>query len=178
MAKLVSKQYAKAIFELAVEKNSVDNYYDQADFLHSSLKDNEQLQKTILHPQITSADKLQLLESIFKQSVCDDFFGLFEVLLRKNREEEILNVLEDFLGSVQEYRGSAVATVQSAIPLSENQIQRITGSLEKALGKKVEIVSQVLPQLIGGLRISCAGHILDASVKKQFDDMKKLLKEC
>lgn len=33
--------------------------------------------------------------------------------------------------------------------------------------------SVVVPELLGGLRISIDGHILDKTVKRQIEDMKK-----
>ena len=45
--------------------------------------------------------------------------------------------------------------------------------LANKLNKQVVAKSVVVPELLGGLRISIDGHILDKTVKRQIEDMKK-----
>ena len=52
MAKLVSKTYADALFELAVEKGCEDAWLEDAKALLEILHENEELAKLMNHPQI------------------------------------------------------------------------------------------------------------------------------
>ena len=72
MAKLVSKTYADALFELAVEKGCEDAWLEDAKALLEILHENEELAKLMNHPQIVKEEKLQIIENIFKGKTADE----------------------------------------------------------------------------------------------------------
>ena len=59
MAKLISKTYGDALFELAVEENKVDVLLDEIEQLQSILKENDEFGKLMTHPKIIKEEKLQ-----------------------------------------------------------------------------------------------------------------------
>ena len=66
MAKLISKTYGDALFELAVEENKVDVLLDEIEQLQSILKENDEFGKLMTHPKIIKEEKLQVAENVFK----------------------------------------------------------------------------------------------------------------
>jgi len=66
--------------------------------------------------------------------------------------------------------------VVSAAALTEAQLSALKAALSKKTGGPVEISLSTDPSLIGGLRISLGGYVIDGSVKKQLSDMKDSLK--
>ena len=58
-------------------------------------------------------------------------------------------------------------------PLSPEKLKVIETKLANKLNKQVVAKRVVVPELLGGLRISIYGHILDKTVKRQLEDMKK-----
>ncbi len=83
MAKLVSKTYADALFELAVEKGCEDAWLEDAKALLEILHENEELAKLMNHPQIVKEEKLQIIENIFKGKTADEIVGLMMPADRK-----------------------------------------------------------------------------------------------
>lgn len=65
MAKLVSKTYGDALFELAVESDRVDEFFEEAKGILSILESNEEFVKMMNHPQIVKEEKVEILENIF-----------------------------------------------------------------------------------------------------------------
>ena len=57
--------------------------------------------------------------------------GLLVLIIRKNREEYLLDVLNAFLDKVKEYKGIVTATVISAVALDNEQISQIKMLLTK-----------------------------------------------
>jgi F-type H+-transporting ATPase subunit delta len=175
MAKLISRRYANALFELALESNKLDLYKNEIELIYDSVtKDNEFL-KILNHPQITSEEKAKMLDDIFKAKVSDDIIALFHLMLRKNREAELIDVLSVFLEKYNAYKGITTALVYSAKPLSEAQLNTIKQKLSQNLNKQVDIKAEVDPALIGGVKILVDGHIIDGTIKKKLDDLKKQL---
>lgn len=175
MAQLISNRYANALFELAKELGKIDQYNDEVKLAYSSIKSNKDFVTIIDNPQITTDEKINMFENIFKGKVSDDVLGLFYVVINKNRENLMLEIMEIFLNTVAEYKGIVTAKIQSAVALNESQIQEIKNKLTKNLKKHVLIEVEVDESLIGGLKIYVCGHIIDGTIKKQLEDIKKQL---
>ena len=87
--------------------------------------------KILTHPDINGEDKMNVLTQAFKDSVDDDIMGLFSVIMRKNRENQITGILEIFLEKVKSYKGISDAVVESAVPLSSEKLKVIETKLSK-----------------------------------------------
>ena len=175
MAQLISRRYANALFELAKELGRIDQYNDEVKLAYDAIKNNKDFVTIIDNPQITTTEKLNIFENIFRGKVSDDVLGLFNVVINKNRENLLLEIMEIFLMQVADYKGMVTANVQSAVALDNAQIEAIKNKLTNNLKKQVTVEVDVDPSLIGGLKIQVCGHIIDGTIKKQLDDMKKQL---
>ena len=60
MAKLVSKTYGDALFELALEQNELDSVAEQVDVLAQSFAENPELLKLLTHPKISKEEKISV----------------------------------------------------------------------------------------------------------------------
>ena len=170
MDRIISDRYAEALFSLAVENNAIDRYEEQVKLVLDVISGDKEIMKILTHPDINGEDKMNVLTQAFKDSVDDDIMGLFSVIMRKN---QITGILEIFLEKVKSYKGISDAVVESAVPLSPEKLKVIETKLANKLNKQVVAKSVVVPELLGGLRISIDGHILDKTVKRQLEDMKK-----
>ena len=117
MAKLVSKTYADALFELAVEKGCEDAWLEDAKALLEILHENEELAKLMNHPQIVKEEKLQIIENIFKGKTADEIVGLMCQLIEKDHFKDMESVFACFVDSVKEYKniGTAYRSICSLI---------------------------------------------------------------
>lgn len=173
MAKLISIKYANAFFDIAVEENKTDLFYDEAKFIYDSVSANKEFAEVLAHPDIVSEEKLEILKKVFEGKVSQEFISLFSLVLRKNRESELCNILKEFMDKVLDYKRITTAFVTSATALSEEQLKNIKEKLSANLNKQVNIEATVDKSLIGGIRISVDGHIIDATIKKQLNDLKQ-----
>ena len=76
MAKLVSKTYGDALFELAVESGQVDEMLEEARSIQQILQTDNELSKLMNHPKIVKEEKIEILEQIFKSRVRDEITGI------------------------------------------------------------------------------------------------------
>lgn len=175
MDRIISERYAVALFDIAVEKNCVDSYEEQVRLVLNALESDAEFIKVLEHPQLAGEEKLDMLKRVFGQYVAEDVIGLLSVVLRKNREAELCSILSTFIEKVREYKRITTARVESAVALDKDKLELIKQRLEKNLNKQVEIEALVVPELIGGLKISVDGHIIDGTVSKHIKTLKKQL---
>lgn len=67
------------------------------------------------------------------------------------------------------------ATVQSAVKLTAPEELSISRMLSGLAGHQVSLTSEVVPSLIGGLRVSMADWVMDTSILSELDQMAWLL---
>ena len=65
MAKLVSKTYGDALFELALEENKIDSLQEEVIAVLEALAENQDLGKLMNHPNVSKEDKVEVIENIF-----------------------------------------------------------------------------------------------------------------
>ena len=149
MAKLISKTYGDALFELAVEESKVDVLLEEIQQLQEILKKNSDFGKLMAHPKIIKEEKLQVAENVFKGRISDELMGFLLIIISKDRYQEIDEILEYFVTEVKKYKGIGVATVTTAVPLKEEQCKKIEQKLLDTTDyKKMEMHYQVLMHLV------------------------------
>ena len=75
MAKLISKTYGEALFELAVEEGKVDVFLEEISQLLEILKKEDEFTKMMNHPKILKEDKIKVVENVFKGRISDEILS-------------------------------------------------------------------------------------------------------
>jgi F-type H+-transporting ATPase subunit delta len=65
--------------------------------------------------------------------------------------------------------------VRSAVPLTDDQRDRLAKALEDATGKRVEIKVVVDPSVLGGIVAQVGDTVIDGSVRRRLDQLKNAL---
>ena len=175
MEKLAVLRYSKALFALAVEKNDVETYNDAAKSILAVMENDRDVRGIINHPAIPLEQKMDALSKAFKDKVPDDFIGLFALLLRRGRKDEILGVMRHFDKLYMDYTRKTVAKLYSSTELPAERVSEIRNHLSLKLNKIVQIESIIDDSLIAGFRVEVDGYVFDASIKYQIEMLKKEL---
>lgn len=176
MAKLVSKTYGEALFDLAKEEGKLDVISEEVQFVSDSLNENKDLMRLLNHPKITVEEKIEVVESIFKGRLSDTTTGFLVLVVQKGRSGELPEILSYFTKKVKEYKNIGVASITSATALSEKQ----KADMEKKLLETTRYVSfetryDVDESLIGGVVIRIGDRVVDSSIRTKLDNMAKAL---
>lgn len=87
-----------------------------------------------------------------------------ETLMEKNLFPSFIGTIISLPPLLAEARGSLIAHVTSAVPLSENQKQQLTDALKGSSSAPVWLQAHVDPRLLGGLKIQLGHRIFDDSI--------------
>ena len=176
MAKLVSKIYGDALFQLAMESQSIDEILSEIKSFQVILESNQDLVKLMNHPKIDKEEKRKVMETIFDGKIRKDIQGFLDLLIRKDRFGQIDAIFEYFIHQVKEYRNIGTAYVTSAVSLREDQKEEIRKKLiETSKYVEMEMIYQVDAQLIGGLVIRIGDRVVDSSVRTRINELSKEL---
>ncbi|SFR62848.1 ATP synthase F1 subunit delta [Anaeromicropila populeti] len=174
MAKLVSKTYGEAIFDLAVEENVLGQVQEEIQFVKDVLNENAELVSFLNHPKITKEEKVRVVENIFKGKLGDITVGFLVTVVNKERYGQLIEIFEYFEDKVRQFKNIGVVSVTSAIELTEEQKSKLTDRLLKITGfAELEFVYFVEPEIIGGMIIRIGDRIVDSSIRTKIDVMAK-----
>lgn len=175
MERIVVLRYAKALFDIALEKNRVDEYDKTCKEILAILETDKELSRVVNHLSISADDKMSTMKGIFEGRVDDDFLGIFALIFRRGRQGELVGILEHFGKLYKDFKRVATAKLMSATSLSQEKINEIGAKLAEKLDKTIEFEIMIDPALIGGFRVEVDGYVFDASIKARLSQMKKQL---
>ena len=176
MAKLVSKTYGEALFELAMEENRAQEMLEEILDLQTALSENPDFDKLMKHPGVPKQEKLQVVREIFKGRVSNELAGFLEIVVSKERYNDLSAIFAYFTGKVKEAQKIGVAFVSSAVELTEEQKEKVcTRLLETTSYETMEMHYSVDPSLIGGMVIRVNDRVVDSSIRTKLNNMTKQL---
>lgn len=176
MAKLVSKTYGEALFELAVEENTLDVILEEVKLVKEAFEQNEELTRFLNHPKITKEEKISVIENIFKGKISDSVVGFLVIIVDKGRYNDLEAIFDYFVDKVRDYHNIGVAFVTSAVELSDQQKDQIEKKLLATTRfVQFEMHYTVDKSIIGGLIIRIGDRVVDSSIKNELKNMAKAL---
>lgn len=176
MAKLVSKTYGEALFELATEENKTREMMEEIQAIRDVLTANPEFDKLMMHPGIPKQEKMQVMENVWKGKVSDELAGFLQIVITKERYGELQAIFEYFINKVKELEKIGVAYVTTAVELTETQKADVCSRiLATSNYETMEMHYAVDPSLIGGMVIRINDRVVDSSIRTRLNDLTKQL---
>lgn len=174
MAKLVSKTYGGALFEVAVEEGTMDSLMEEVQAVLAIFQENKEYMKLLNHPKIPMEEKISLLETAFKGKASNQLVGLLTTVVEKGRFSEVEEILGFFIEKVREYKKIGTAYVTSATLLSEDEKANIEKRLLATTSYESFCINyQIDESLIGGMIVRIGDRVVDSSIRTKLTNMAK-----
>ncbi len=169
----VAYRYAKAIIDLAQEREILDVVKNDLSLIEEVSVDNRDFLLMLKSPLIKGNKKLSIFNEVFKDKINNLTSDFFSLAISKGREADLLSIIESYMSQYNTINGITIATVKSAISLDSSSKEVIKELVAKASGNsKIIIQEQIDVNLIGGYVLSVEDKQLDASVKTMLQKAK------
>lgn len=176
MAKLISRTYGEALFELAIEKHHEDQLLEEAESLKQILLDHPELMQIMKHPKIVKEEKIRTLKSIFQGRVSEEMLGFMVLTVEKDRYSAMDDILTYFIDEMKEHKGIGIAYIQTAVSLTDEQKKQVERRLlETTRYHQMEMHYEVQENLIGGMIIRIGDRVVDSSIRSKLNDLERSL---
>lgn len=141
--------------------------------------ENDEISKLLNHPKVSKEDKEHFIEDTFGRVISKEMTGLLVLMIAKDRHKDIVETLNMFMAKVLEYKKIGTAYVKTAVPLSEEQKEKVLKRLLATTDyKEFRMNYSVEPELLGGMIIRINDRVVDSSIKTKLDklagDLKKI----
>ena len=168
-----AERYARALLEQSREKNALEDVHQDMVRVEEILKQNKSL-LTLLKTPLVHADKKQkVLTAVFGNQCHPITLSLFNLLVRKGREDTLPFVAASFIQRYREHNGILSAELQAARPMDEDALAAILSRVESMFRKKVLLDEKVNPALLGGFVLKVGDRYFDGSVSARINRLKQ-----
>jgi F-type H+-transporting ATPase subunit delta len=176
MAKLISKTYGEALFELAVDGNKTDVFMEEIQGIIEILGENKDFSVLLNHPKVAKEEKIKIVENVFKGRISEELVGFLILVISKSRYSEINAILHYFLGKIKGFKGIGIAYVTTAISLKDEQKKEIEKKLIQTTSfNKMEMHFREDKEIIGGMIIRIGDRVVDSSIRSKLSKLEKQL---
>ncbi len=164
----VASRYAKSLIELAQEQGVVEEVHKDMQLFHKVCEENYDFTLMLKNPVIKHDKKNKILTQVFKGKVNDLTLAIFNIITRKNREPILPRLAKEFIIQYNVMKGIEVATVTTAVPVSDDIRAELQEMVLKVGGRKtVELKEIVDPDLIGGFILKVGDRQIDDSIQSK-----------
>ena len=159
----IARPYAKALFSLAQEKNQIESWLGELKELAAVVQD-EKVIAFIEQPETGASEKAETLKGLvgIKNVELANFITVLA-------EQKRLLVLPEIYAQYQDltliHNNTKSAVIYSAYELSSQQLADVTDILTKRFNSKLDVVTKVALELIGGIKVEVGDQVLDLSVQ-------------
>jgi len=177
-ARILAKRYARAymgldgkVFGNALEVASME----KLDGLRRVFEAARPYLKTLTHPVVNSAVRLEALGKILGDSHAGSAAAFTALLVKRGRFGLLEEIMQECLRLHDNFCGLLRAEVFSRYPLSAGELKRIEALLAGISRKRVGLRNIITERVIGGFEIKIGDTLIDATVRGRLDAMKRIL---
>ena len=169
----ISIRYAKALLSSAKEAKVEEQVYSEMTTLDSAFAQIQLLKQAMTNPTLTKEDKIKLLNSVFNNKASKLTQGFINLVVENGREDYFHRIALSFQELYRKDKNIVVTHLTTAIELDEPLKKKIINSVEEQENSKVELRTEINPDIIGGYILDIDGKRLDASIVRQLSKLYK-----
>ena len=167
------RRYAEAAFDIALRDGTVETWRRELDTAAETVAVDE-LMRVLANPAIPFERRAAVVDRVF-ESLSQPVRNLVKLLLRRGRIEQLPRVAAEFRRLDDKHNGIVHATATSAAPLKPDEVKAITARLEELTGARVELATDVDPDLLGGVVVRVGDRLIDGSVRGRLERLRNQL---
>ncbi len=175
---LIADRYAKALSAAIADNDQLDANLQAMSALSEMFAESDQLHSVLNDPSLRIEERLGVLEAILKRIEAPaPAQNAAIIMLRRHRIALLPMVAELFRRRVDERSNRVSATVTTALPLTDEQVEPLKAGLAAYVGRDVRLDRRVDESIVGGVVAEIAGLIIDGSVRARLDRISRNLIE-
>lgn len=176
----LNREYAEALYALAAEQGRTKEYLEALDRIAALLADNPDYVELLNCPTIPRDERDELLRQTVGQLVPDEdahVLSFIQLLCAQRRIRSLSGCIEEYRMLYQAEVSLSTAEVISAVPLTEQEQERLAATLTARFGRTITLTCKVDESLLGGMVVRVDGKVLDGSLRRRLDAVKEVMKQ-
>lgn len=174
----IARPYAEALFAAASSDKSAVGVLEQ--WLNvvaemAAVAQHAEVAQVVGDPGLGAGRVYELVRGLIKSPLPVAAENFLKLVVDNGRLAALPEVARQFRAMKNAAEGQADCLIESALPLSDQQVSDLLWGLSKKFGLKLIPEVKVEPELIGGVRVSVGDHVLDDTIKTRLAKMHAAL---
>ncbi len=171
----IAVRYAKALYASARELKLSEQVLIDLRYIDKLLKEVPEFAEFIQSPVVQLSEKLNVLNSIFKDHCQELSFRFLEMITRNKREAYLPAMIRKYFNLYRKDQGIIQATLTTVSETQTDTLSVFKELLKQKYKAEVELEEKTDIELIGGFILRIEDEQLDASIATQLKIIKREL---
>ena len=165
----------EASLDAAEVRGELDDVEDELFRFGRIVSSDRELGRILSDRKAQAGGKAALLDRLLSRKVSPVTDQLLRNVLTGPHVGHAENAIERLSEVASRRRGQSVARVTTAVPLTAEQEQRLTGVLGRIYGRTVGLQVTVDPSVLGGLIVQVGDEVIDGSIAHRLEAARRRL---
>ena len=167
--------YADAMLAIAQAEGDVRGISDELFAVGRAVDTNDDLRNAISDARMPAERKIQIMDDLLDGKARAATKGLVSMVVGAGRGADLGKIASALADRAATASGKQVATVRSAVALTEDQRNRLAAALATKLGSEVDVKVIQDPSVVGGLITTVGDTVIDGSVRTRLNRLRETL---
>jgi F-type H+-transporting ATPase subunit delta len=167
--------YAEVLFNVARAEGTLADVENELFRVSQTLQGSDELREALTDAAIPVARRQQIVEDLLGGKASPTTVALVSLVVGTGRARELPAIIRELVDMSAAEANKAVAEVRSAIPLNQDQRDRLAKALGEATGREVALKVLIDPAVKGGIVAQVGDMVIDGSVRTKLERLRKAL---
>ncbi len=168
----ISVRYAKAFFQVAQEKNVLEELRSDIDLVAQACTQTDFI--LLLESPIVKIDrKKEIFKELFSKNVSTLTLNFLNMITDNKREAYIPSICRNFVDQFRTLKGIKAAKVTTAKALDAKSAEKIKATIANLFSTQVELTTEENSDIIGGFILRVGDQQIDASVANKLRKIER-----
>lgn len=172
----IGSTYAQALYSLASDEGMSLQILEEMDALSKIFASEPAYLRLLSAASLSKQERISLVDESLKGRVAPYLLNFVKILVEKGYIRHFSACLDAYKAQYNADNGILPVKAVTAVPLSEEQKERLIAKLAGITGKQIELQNEVDPACLGGVRLDYDGMRVDGTVARRLDAVRDLLK--
>ena len=168
----IATVYARSLFEVASERDALDDVRQQVGEFADAVQENRDLQVFFFSPYFSTEEKKQALGTLL-DGADEAVSNFLELLVEKHRMPAIFRIRRELDTLWEDANQLLPVTITSAVELDASTVEGIEKAIAEQTGRRVQTTANVDPDVLGGIVLRVGNSILDASIRNRLEQLRR-----
>jgi F-type H+-transporting ATPase subunit delta len=169
----VAVPYAKALFDLTLEKNLLEETLKDMQLVADLCNKNKEFRMMLKSPVISEGKKKIIFTKVFEKAVSKLAFNFLLIIIRKKRESFVEDIALAFIELYNDHAGILKTTLRTAAPVDDDIRSAVREIMKDQSKGEIRLLEEVDAELIGGFIIRWKDRQYNASILKQIKRLQR-----
>jgi F-type H+-transporting ATPase subunit delta len=170
----LAQRYAKSLIDLSAEMDQLDPVHDDIMLLDAICTKSREFVLMLKSPIISADKKNKIIDAVTENKISKITRTFIKLLCSKNRESVLPEIVSSFIEQYNKIKGIHKVKLTTAYPVTDEIKNSFIRKIESGDSiKNIELETIVNDKLIGGFVLEMEGRLIDASILRDLNDVKK-----